>query len=456
MSAALSRKGSVCLLLVVASCGLVGNEESVPAVLTWEEFRAGVYQEPGTGVFIVDGDIPLENEAQLREFFDRNAASWAAQAPGEPLLSESQSPLIVNLVGGADDRWPHIRQRDITYCVSTTFGTSYSAVVTAMQQATVDWQAQANVYFRYLSNLDSACNASTAGAVFDVNPVAGTSYIARAFFPSYSRANRNVLINTAYINGSGVWTLRGILRHELGHTLGFRHEHTRPEAGTCFEDNNWRVLTAYDSASVMHYPQCNGTQTGDLMITGTDSIGVLSVYGPLPKAGTDVVDYLNRYADLKSAYGSTNWSAGTSHWNNYGVAEGRRGSAEFNGSYYLGAYTDLSAAYGATNYAAARNHWLSDGIKEGRRASREFDAAYYLAANPDLAAAYGATNYAGALEHWLKYGINEGRRSAADFDVRAYLARYSDLRAAYGDTNYPAALFHWQSWGWAEGRNPAP
>jgi hypothetical protein len=74
------------------------------------------------------------------------------------------------------------------------------------------------------------------------------------------------------------WTLQGILRHELGHTLGFRHEHTRPEAGTCFEDTAWRALTAYDASSVMHYPQCNGTQTGDLVLTDLDRQGATALY----------------------------------------------------------------------------------------------------------------------------------------------------------------------------------
>ena len=74
------------------------------------------------------------------------------------------------------------------------------------------------------------------------------------------------------------WTLTGVLRHELGHTLGFRHEHTRPESGTCFEDNNWRALTAYDSSSVMHYPQCNGTQNGDLVLTNLDKTGAHALY----------------------------------------------------------------------------------------------------------------------------------------------------------------------------------
>jgi Dual-action HEIGH metallo-peptidase len=319
---------STCLLLVVASCGLTGGDDAGSSALTWEEFRAGVYQEPGTGMFIVDGDIPLKSEAQLRAFFDGNVQAWAAAARGEK-LSQTQSQLAINRVGNADDRWSHLQVRDLTYCVSTSFGGNYNAAVNAMQQAAADWQSQANVYFRHLSSLDGSCNAGTAGVVFDVNPVAGTPYIARAFFPSYGRGDRNILINTQYINGSGVWSLRGVLRHELGHTLGFRHEHTRPEARTCFEDNNWRALTSYDSASVMHYPQCNGSQTGDLSITGRDAEGAVLTYGNRPSRGTDAVAYVNSYADLLAAFG-TNYAAASSHWLNNGIAEGRRGAAEFN------------------------------------------------------------------------------------------------------------------------------
>ena len=87
-----------------------------------------------------------------------------------------------------------------------------------------------------------------------------------------------MLIATDSFGNIAPWTLTGVLRHELGHTIGFRHEHTRPESGTCFEDNNWRALTAYDSSSVMHYPQCNGTQNGDLVLTNLDKSGAHSLY----------------------------------------------------------------------------------------------------------------------------------------------------------------------------------
>ena len=93
--------------------------------------------------------------------------------------------------------------------------------------------------------------------LFPVEPIETDEYIARAFFPSSADSEINVLVDDS-VTSSG-WPPSNILGHELGHTLGFRHEHTRPESGTCFEDNNWRPLTPYDSDSIMHYPQCNGT-----------------------------------------------------------------------------------------------------------------------------------------------------------------------------------------------------
>lgn len=70
----------------------------------------------------------------------------------------------------------------------------------------------------------------------------------------------------------------GVFRHELGHILGLRHEHTRPDPGTCFEDNSWRAVTVHDQASTMHYPWCNGVITSDLSITPLDRAGARLLY----------------------------------------------------------------------------------------------------------------------------------------------------------------------------------
>jgi hypothetical protein len=85
-----------------------------------------------------------------------------------------------------------------------------------------------------------------------------------------------------HLDPDGALQLVGILRHELGHTLGWRHEHTRPESGTCFEDNDWRPLTDYDRFSVMHYPQCNGGGDWSLKLTHMDKNGAACVYGAAP------------------------------------------------------------------------------------------------------------------------------------------------------------------------------
>jgi len=248
-------------------------------VLTYEEFKAQAYQEPETGVFVVNGDEPVANEQELREMYEAFLDSVAQAQAHADGYSTTEQGLIVNRVGGVDDKWSSTAAANIRYCVSSTsFGSRYSTVVNAMASAAGAWEATARVNFIHDSTKDSACNSSTTGVTFDVRQTSTTSYLARAFFPSYPRSSRNVLISTSAFGSISPYTLTGILRHELGHTIGFRHEHTRPESGTCFEDNSWRALTTYDSASVMHYPQCNGTNTGNLVLTSKDQAGARALY----------------------------------------------------------------------------------------------------------------------------------------------------------------------------------
>ena len=277
--------------MVVAVVGLMGCGEGMVvenetdgvghAGLTWEQFNSRIYQEPGTNVYVVDGDTPIVGEKNLREFYENHVAHGDA--------------LIVNTVNGADDKWNATQKLNLTYCVNKTgFGTRYTQVVQAMADATGAWSAVANVKYVHVTAQDTNCTSGNSNVLFDVNPVnAGGSYIARAFFPSQSRSTRNVLIDNSAFTSSGDPSLMGVLRHELGHTLGFRHEHTRPEAGTCFEDSNYRELTSYDQASVMHYPQCNGIDSWALELTAKDAQGAAALYGA-PTGGstppTDPVD----------------------------------------------------------------------------------------------------------------------------------------------------------------------
>jgi serine protease len=251
--------------LLISACALDNPDiGSNRPELSWDEFMGMVYQEPDTGMFIANGDELFETEDDLRAFY---------------LQLVSDGELIVNLAGGADDRWFDPTQHNLTYCISTAFGSRYGDMVNAMNSATGAWESAASVNFVHVSSLDADCS-SRSDVVFNVRPVnSGCQYLARAFFPSTSRRGREILVDTCTFSQGGSPSPTGVLRHELGHTIGFRHEHTRPESGVCFEDNSWRPLTAYDQASVMHYPQCNGINSWSLSLTSLDKAGAAALYG---------------------------------------------------------------------------------------------------------------------------------------------------------------------------------
>lgn len=188
--------------------------------------------------------------------------------------------LIVNTTSSKTfDIWNKSDRKNLSYCISNNFKKSKKDVIEAMKVATEDWMDIGGVKFIYKPEHDANCTASNTAVMFDVNPANSGRFLARAFFPSYKRLQRNILIDSSSFQYSFV-SLTGFLRHELGHVLGFRHEHISNDASNnCSEDSNFSPLTRYDQLSVMHYPQCGGKNNiQDMILSQLDKEGMTKVY----------------------------------------------------------------------------------------------------------------------------------------------------------------------------------
>ncbi len=266
---------SCVLSLAVLGASGCGAEDAGRGEPSWQEFKAAATRVvDGREIYVVEWDHAV-SLAELRVAYDKTVV--------EQELGTLEQRSIVNRVGGADDVWSGVQHLRLTYCVSNDFAGNKTRAVDEMAAATRAWEAVAHVDFRYVPAQDGNCNNGNGSIVFSVRP--WTSGGACAFFPSGGGCvARTLVIDFADLDtnyGTIAPNVRtvGVFRHELGHILGLRHEHTRPESGVCFEDSSWRALTPYDARSVMHYPWCSGVTASDLSITDADAIGARQLYG---------------------------------------------------------------------------------------------------------------------------------------------------------------------------------
>ncbi|NEM06061.1 matrixin family metalloprotease [Geodermatophilus normandii] len=204
-------------------------------------------------------------------------------APGLETLDAQERGLVGIVRGGRIVRWKP--GTILTYCVlRKTFPqqAQYDDIATRMAQATADWEATCGVSFEHAVAADESDDVRPAGVVFPVRHIeAGGAFIAAAFFPQDPPSRRRVLIDPSYFT-QRTFDRTGVLRHELGHVLGFRHEHIRSGAPpVCPDEDLGGVLdlTQYDPQSVMHY-FCGGVGSPQLAITALDRTGSQSLYGP--------------------------------------------------------------------------------------------------------------------------------------------------------------------------------
>ncbi len=129
-----------------------------------------------------------------------------------------------------------------------------------------------------------------------------------------------------------------------------------------------------------------------------------------------------------------------SHFQNYGLNEGRRFSALVDLSFYRASNSDLANFSNRQAYEHLQNY----GVLEGRRFSPFVDLNFYKVGNSDLAN-FGNEQILGHLQN---YGVSEGRRFSPFVDLNFYRAANGDL----ANFSYNQALQHLEINGVSEGR----
>ncbi|MEX0789283.1 MAG: matrixin family metalloprotease [Actinomycetota bacterium] len=249
----------------------------------------------GETFYVAEGDTLLDSDqlfiyAQQREAFERQKrAEITANSAGLGMArlvgvtSNGERGLMGVVQGGRIVRWPPGFKLTYTVLKATfTAAGQYDTVVSAMAAAAKAWEEACGVAFERLEELDESPTVSPEGVLFTVRFLdAGGAFIASAFFPNDPPARRRVLIDPSFFSESLTFDTTGVLRHELGHVLGFRHEHIRTGAPPDCPDEETGDsidLTRYDPKSVMHY-FCGDLGSKTLEITELDKEGAQKVYG---------------------------------------------------------------------------------------------------------------------------------------------------------------------------------
>lgn len=304
---------TLAMVLLTQGCGdaplpALVDGPSAAAVSAWRDSQlaAGHLVPLKGGGFMLEGDIFLADRSQLREYYRRYVSGVASAGLGAGLLIKKKSAESNNL-------WHPLVKRNLTYCVSNTFGSRKAEVVNGMWQAGRAWESRIDVRFIYKPEHDAACKGSDK-VVFRVEPgskhPAGDAARAKgeevpgfgmhAFFP-WSPHKQRVLMINSYRDNHAYKTLVQNLVHELGHILGFIHEFVVCKAPHAKLDQ----LTTYDPLSVMHY-RASGDPCGtspdkyDYFITPRDTAGARGVYGKARSRMVAFYHHSGRYLTVGS------------------------------------------------------------------------------------------------------------------------------------------------------------
>ncbi len=227
--------------------------------------------------YLFEGDLLLSRD-EVRYALGHSTGGHTEEGP-EKLGRE----LIVNVdVANRPLIWP-IGHRALTYDIDLkSFPNDFpkavrDQMVNNIERAAGEWVAACPGCGLSITHLVAHDASPHEGdATFIVSYANATDEtIASSFFPSDPPEKHHLYVFPAYLSTS--YDKVGVFRHEIGHILGYRHEHIRPEAGCQNETGAWKPLSDYDSKSVMHY-YCGNGGTLALALTAMDRTNHHALY----------------------------------------------------------------------------------------------------------------------------------------------------------------------------------
>jgi hypothetical protein len=235
-----------------------------------------------TEYYVLEGDLVLD-EVQLAQYALRRDGGESDPIVAEDEADNGKARLLGIARNGKMVRWkPGLALT--FYVVKESFPTQqkYELARESVRSAAEAWMSTCGIQFQYVPRLDTDAAARPGGTIFSVMHYdAGGRFIAAAFFPDDPPERRIVLIDPSFYGNTGFDNV-GVLRHELGHVLGFRHEHIRSGAPPgCPGEPLYDTIDltrGYDPKSVMHY-FCSGAGSRTLDITELDRQGAQRLYG---------------------------------------------------------------------------------------------------------------------------------------------------------------------------------
>jgi hypothetical protein len=255
------------------------------------------------GRYIVEGDLLLSEDELRADLQSRRMQLKKAKQAGKAEGGEMPGPeLVVDKHAGKLNYWELQSQRTLRYSVDkSSFGSGmdgkrrYDAVVGNIAKAARAWEGlcpSCGVSFVHVKTQDASPNFGQVNFVVRLGTSIGAAALAP--FPHETGSARTLRLDDSYFAAGYPYHPIGVFRHELGHVLGYRHEHVNvpdkppPPYQSCLslrpgERNqgpawaDWEPVTPYDPLSAMHYP-CPGVGNGTFALSARDQAGHEKLY----------------------------------------------------------------------------------------------------------------------------------------------------------------------------------